>query len=293
MITLDTLAAIAARHGLPIPSAIPEPWIGATSHTYPLGDVVVKVPFDRPDATAAVEIDAEMARFARSLGVAVPELVALDRSRKTVTVPVAIFQRIQGVPLDRSRRDDASRAAWEEVGRQLARVHIVTDRDAVPIALREFRQSPEIDPRPWVDELHERGALSQADAVWLRALLRSISPAALANVSLALCHGDVNVANVLVDAETGRFRALIDWAGAGWLDPVWDFAGVPLDVVPWLLGGHREVAPLPEDATAEARILWCQVQMRLFSARNAPAGEPARVDVRQIRRFVVRAGLIR
>jgi aminoglycoside phosphotransferase (APT) family kinase protein len=286
MISLDRLAAIAARHGLPAPSPMPEPWTGAASDVYPLGDVVVKVPFDRPDTIVAVEIDAAMSGYARSLGVAAPELLALDESREVVPVPVAIFRRVAGVPLDPARRDEAARAAWEEVGRQLARVHAVADREAVPIALREFRQSPEVDPRLWVGDLAEAGRLDADDVRWLGALLDRLAPAALADVPPALCHGDVNAANVLVDPETGGFRSLIDWAGAGWLDPVWDVAGVPLDVVPWLLAGHRAVAPLPLDATAEARVLWCQIQTRLFNAHSAPLEAPVPVDVAQIRRFM-------
>lgn len=292
MIDIAQLTAIAASHGLPAPAAVPEPWTGAASRVYPLGDVVVKIPFDRPDAIAAVETDAAMATFARTIGAGAVELIALDDSRVDVPVPFAIFHRVRGaIPLDPARRDAASENAWREVGRQLARVHAVAERGAVPIALREFRQSPEVDPRPWVDELRDRQSLSGPDAAWLRALLDQLAPAALADVPPALCHGDVNAANVLVDAETGRFRALIDWAGAGWLDPVWDFAGVPLDVVPWLLAGHRGVAPLPDDATAEARILWCQVQTRLYGARSTLADTSIPVDVAQIRRFAPATGL--
>jgi aminoglycoside phosphotransferase (APT) family kinase protein len=270
VITVDQLGAIAAWLGIPAPGTVPEPWVGAASRVYPLGDIVVKVPFDRLDTIEAVTTDAVISPYVHTLGVRAAELVAFDESREIVPLPFAIFRRIDGaITLDPALRDDATRAAWEDVGRQLARVHAVTDREPVPIALREFRQSAEVDPRPWVDELLEREVLSGADAAWLRALLESIAPMALADVPLALCHGDVNAANVLVHSETGQFRALIDWAGAGWLDPVWDFAGVSLDVVPWLLVGHREVAPLPEDATAEARIVWCQAQTRLHAVRGA------------------------
>lgn len=269
MITLDQLAAIAAKHGLRPSVTLPEPWVGATSRVYPLGVVVVKVPFDEPAAIAALRTDAAIVPFVRSLGVAAPALIALDADRDIAPVPFAILERVAGaLPLDRTGRSDRDRATWEEVGRQLAPVHAVTERDAVPVELREFRQSPGVDPRPWVDELEEAGALEQVDAAWLRPLLDRLAPAALADEPLALCHGDLNAANILVDERTGEFRALIDWAGAGWLDPVWDLAGVPLDVVPWLLAGHRQVAPLPDDATAEARVFWCQVQTRLFSLRN-------------------------
>jgi len=135
--------------------------------------------------------------------------------------------------------------------------------------------------------------LNQRDAQWLEALLDTIARPALVDVPTVLCHGDVNAANVLVDQESGRFRALIDWAGAGWLDPAWDFAGVALDVVPAMLAGHRSVAPVTHDGTAEARILWCQVQTRFYPLREA-TGDPGKGVVErhidQIRRFAHWAG---
>ncbi len=145
------------------------------------------------------------------------------------------------------------------------------------MTLREFRQSPQVDPRPWVDELRDRGILAHADAAWLHDLLERLATATLADAPLCLCHGDVNASNVMVDARTGEYRALVDWAGAGWLDPVWDFAGVALDVVPSMLAGRRSAAPLPEDGTAEVRILWCQIQTRLYVALGM-VDEPAAIS---------------
>ena len=296
MITREQLVAIAARHGIPAPTSLPQQWVGATSEVYPLDDTVVKVPFDRPDAIAALLLDATVAPIARSLGVAAPELLALDESLDIVEVPYGVYRRVEGGrPLDPAGRTDHAQLAWREVGRQLALVHAVTHTDAAPIKLREFRQSPEVDPRAWVDDLHAARAMTAEDAGWLHELLDRIAPVALADVPPTLCHGDVNAANVLVNDQTDRFLALIDWAGAGWLDPVWDFAGVPLEVVPWLLEGHRDIAPLPHDATAVARICWCQVQMRLYSARHAELSEDASGQIRghvgQLRRFALATGL--
>jgi hypothetical protein len=42
-----------------------------------------------------------------------------------------------------------------------------------------------------------------------------------------------------------------------------DFVPMPLSAVPILLEGHREVMPLDEDETAEARILWRRIQLLL------------------------------
>lgn len=296
---LPALIAISRRHGFAPPSAMPMPWTGGTGQVFPCDDIVVKIPFDRPDAIQSVTIDAGIVPFVRSLGVAAPALVAFDDSLDILPVPFAMFERVpNSTTLDADHAVDASkRGAWEEVGRQLASVHEVRDPDQVPLPLRTFRQSSEFDPRPWAGELCRAKVLDQTDAQWLDALLDalldSIAPRALADVPVVLCHGDVNAANVLVDHDTGRFRALIDWAGAGWLDPSWDFAGVSLDIVPAILTGHRSVAPLVEDGTAEARILWCQIQTRLYPLRGAMGAAPEtalRRHLDQIRRFARVAG---
>lgn len=295
--SLFDLCAIARQHGFAPPSAMPRPWTGATSQVFPCGDIVVKVPFDRPDAIQSGATDSGMIPFVRSVGVAAPALVAFDDSLEILPVPFAVIERVRdAVTLDDCRIDERFRnGAWAEVGRQLARVHAVRDPGAVPLSLRTFRQSPAVDPRPWVAEFRTAGVLNGTDARWLHDLLEALAADALADVPVVLCHGDVNAANVLVDAETGAFRALIDWAGAGWLDPVWDFAGVSPDVVSAMLAGHRSVAPLVDDRTAEARILWCQIQTRLHPVREATADAATAATLLRhlegIRRFARLAGL--
>lgn len=76
-----------------------------------------------------------------------------------------------------------------------------------------------------------------------------------------LVHGDVQMSNVLVAG--GSYQAVIDWGCARLDDPAADFVAVPLGIVPDLLTGHPELAPLPDDGRAEARILWRRLQMLL------------------------------
>lgn len=163
--------------------------------------------------------------------------------------------------------------------------------------MRSFRQSPETDPRPWVAELGDRGMLSTRQSRWFERVLFELAPAALAEVPQCFCHGDVNAANALVGPGSGGFLGLIDWAGAGWLDPAWDFAGVPLRVVPAMLAGHREVAPMAHDATAEERILWCQLQFTLYVLRAQPVvleEHRRRIDriVKRAREYLAETGLV-
>jgi thiamine kinase-like enzyme len=226
-----------------------------------------------------------------------PEVIAFDDSLTMLPVPFAIIRRIrQSTTLyGRGSRDVSLPEAWKAVGREVALVHQVRQGSSLLVQLREFRQSSGVDPLPWVDGLVERGALGAEDDGWLQGLLDSLASRALADVPLTLCHGDINASNVLVSTRSGRFLSLIDWAGAGWLDPVWDFAGVSLDAVPFMLAGHREVAPMPQDHTAEARIFWCQAQTRLSAAREDASEDGARDQLvrhlAHLRRYVERVGL--
>ncbi len=281
---------IARQYGLPIPAELPTPWIGATSQVFPLHDCVLKIPFANPDAVQCLVIDSRMVHLMRNLGVQTPESLALDESLEIVAVPFALYRRVPNAePLSNGGNASTSQKAWWETGRQLARVHQVLDQHGFPFHLRTFRQTSEVDPRPWVEALRANARLSGADASWLLALLDDLAPIVSGSDAVMLCHGDVNAANILVHEATGGFLAIIDWAGAGWLDPAWDFAGVPLEVVPFLLAGHRSVAPMPEDRFAEARIFWCQAQTRLHTALSAAdrGSQPANLDrdIRHLRRF--------
>ncbi len=234
-----------------------------------------------------------MVQVVRDLGVQTPEPLALDESLEIVPVPFALYRLVPDAePLANGGSAMATQQAWWETGRQLARVHRVLDQDGFPFHLRTFRQTAEVDPRPWVEDLHGQGMLIATDATWLRAVLERLAPLVDESDPTALCHGDVNAANILVHRETGAFLAIIDWAGAGWLDPVWDFVGVPLTAVPFLLAGHRSAAPLPDDHSAESRIFWCQAQTRLHTAIGEAGRsiQPANLDrdIRQLRRFAAK-----
>jgi aminoglycoside phosphotransferase (APT) family kinase protein len=238
--------------------------------------------------------DSRMVHLMRNLGVETPEPLALDESLAIVPSPFALYRRVPDAePISSIGNARTSEEAWRETGRQLARVHQVLDRDRVPFHLRSFHQTPEFDPRPWVEALRANAHMSAADASWLLARLDNLAPLAFGSAAESLCHGDVNAANILIHEATGAFLAIIDWAGAGWLDPVWDFVGVPLPAVPFLLAGNRSVAPLPDDHNAEARVFWCQAQTRLHAALgDAERGiQPVNLDrdIRHLRRFAADA----
>jgi hypothetical protein len=110
------------------------------------------------------------------------------------------------------------------------------------------------------------GWLGGSDARWLEAWLDKLAPLARpagGGDGRVLVHGDAQLTNVLGDRATGAYRALIDWGCARSDDPAADFVAVPLRVVPALLAGHRELAPVGDDASAEARIVWRRLQVLL------------------------------
>jgi aminoglycoside phosphotransferase (APT) family kinase protein len=226
-LTDSVLKTIALKHNLAPPTIVAHARRGATSSVVPCGDVVIKIPFDTAEAIHALRTDVAMNGFARRLGVQTPELIVFDEDcHEPMPVPYAVFRRVSsGVTLQESMATgDAPRQAWFALGQQLSLVHAVIPETEVPVPLREFRQSAAVDPQPWVTELLAAGSLTSDDAMWLRRLLEDLAPVALADNEgdrlLRLCHGDVNASNVLVASDTGAFRAVIDWAGAGWLDPV-------------------------------------------------------------------------
>jgi hypothetical protein len=70
-----------------------------------------------------------------------------------------------------------------------------------------------------------------------------------------------------------RYEAVVDWGSSATGDAAFDFGGVPLRAVPYMLAGHREIAPLDGDATAEARILWRHLELALrFLPRGCVPG---------------------
>jgi Ser/Thr protein kinase RdoA (MazF antagonist) len=121
-----------------------------------------------------------------------------------------------------------------------------------------------VDPRPWLEELVGGRLLLPAEAAWLLRWLDELEPLVRSGSPLAFCHGDVNADNIMVRPEEFEYLAVVDWDGAGWMDPVWDFVPLPLVAVPTILHGYREVAEVPGDSTAEARLLWHHIQYTLF-----------------------------
>jgi aminoglycoside phosphotransferase (APT) family kinase protein len=268
-ISKRTLLAIAERHGLSERSFLRLPEVGIFNAIYVVGnDLILRIPRDHPAFIAAARKEAIAVPAARAAGVRTPQLIAFDDSLELLPVPYSVFERVQGATLgllDREPEDTPE--VWREIGRDLGGLH---SRVAGQGTLAEIAVETVPDPRALVDEIAQQGYFTSIEARWLMRWLDRLAPAALASFPRRFLHGDLQTTNVIVAHDSLAYRSLLDWGSAGWGDPAWDFAGVPLRAAPWLLAGHREVAPLDDDQTAEARVLWRHLQLALLVLRRGP-----------------------
>jgi aminoglycoside phosphotransferase (APT) family kinase protein len=265
----EVLREISRRHGLGGEAASPLPEVGIFNRIYPLGDdLVLRVPRDHPAFVAAARKESVAVPAAREAGVRTPRMISFDDALDLLPVPYSVYERVHGDTLGLLDLDPAGApGVWKELGRDLARLHAGVPEDG-PAAGLELEPMP--DPRPWPEEIAAEGYFSSTEARWFSEWLDRLAPAALAPVGRRFLHGDSQATNVMVGAGTLEYLAVLDWGGSGWGDPAWDFAGVPLRVVPSMLEGYREVAPPGDHETVEARILWRHLQLALYLLRRDP-----------------------
>jgi aminoglycoside phosphotransferase (APT) family kinase protein len=265
----EILREISRRHGLDVEAAPPLPEVGVFNRIYPLGDdLVLRVPRDHPAFVAAARKESAAVPAARSAGVRTPRMVSFDDTGDLLPVPYSVYERVHGDTLGLLDLDPAgARGAWRDLGRDLARLHSGVPEDG-PVTGLELEPMP--DPRPWPDEIAAEGYFTSTEARWFSEWLNRLAPSALAPVRRRFLHGDTQATNVMVGAGTLEYLAVLDWGGSGWGDPAWDFAGVPLRVVPSMLEGYRDVAPPDGDETVEGRVLWRHLQLGLYLLRRDP-----------------------
>ena len=268
-VSTDALRAIAELHGLDVEGFSRLRNVGIFNEIYLLGsEHVLRVPRDAPPFVAAILKESVAVPAARAAGVKTPALVAFDDSLEILPVPYAIYERVRGETLgllDLEPTDTPG--AWRDVGRDLARLHEGVGKDG-PTA--DLEPEPLPDPRSLPDGLASAGSFTSLEARWLSGWLERLAPAALAPVAERFRHGDLQTTNVMVRHGSLEYLALIDWGACGWGDAAHDFAGIPLRAVPSMLSGYRELAPLPGDETAEARILWRHLQIALYLLGRPP-----------------------
>ena len=268
-VSTEVLRAIAMRHGLEAKDFSRLRNVGIFNAIYLLGsEHVLRIPRDAPPFVEAIRKESIAVPAARAVGVRTPALVAFDDSLDLLPVSYAIYERVHGETLGLLDLEPTyTPGAWQDVGRDLARLHEGVSEDE-PTAGLELEPLP--DPRSLPDELASAGYFTSLEARWLSGWLERLAPVALAPVARRFRHGDLQTTNVMIRRAALEYLALIDWGACGWGDAAHDFAGIPLRAVPSMLSGYRELTPLPGDDTAEARILWRHLQIALYLLGRPP-----------------------
>ncbi len=265
----EILRSIVLRHGLDARDFSVLPEAGVFNAIYLLGeDYILRIPRRHPAFVTAARKEAIAVPAARDAGVRTPRMLAFDDSLELLPVPYSIYERVHAETLGLLDQDPADTpGVWRELGRDLALLHTRVGEDG-PVAGLKLEGMP--DPRPWPEELAAEGYFTATEARWLTGWLERLAPPALGPNPRRFLHGDSQATNVLVREESLEYVAVIDWGGAGWGDPAWDFAGVPLRVVPFMLEGYRQITPLDDEENAEVRILWRHLQLCLYLLRREP-----------------------
>jgi aminoglycoside phosphotransferase (APT) family kinase protein len=255
----QTLRAIAARHGLKVDRVAPMPQIGVINAIFALGDdYVLRVPRNDPATIKQAHIEAIAAPLALAAGVRTPRLIAFEDGNDLLPVPYMIQERVRGRTLGLLDWEPSDLPGiWRELGIDLARLH------ASPVDDRLRLRGTGPDPRQIVENRASDGWITNLEARWLLAWLERLAPAAIVPFTPRNTHLDVQTTNIMIAPDRMEYRALLDWGNAGRGDAAWDFFGFPMRAVPYALEGHRSVAPLDDDDTAEARILWRNLQISL------------------------------
>lgn len=272
-VTQEHLHAIAERHDIEADTFLLLPQVGIFNKIYQIGEnFILRIGREHPKSFMVAQVEATAVPLARMAGVRTPELLVMDDSCEILPSPYTIYERVKGDTLGLLNLDPGETPdTWREVGRDLALLHHVADPDDFDETLGFAYVG---DPRQRPDELAQAGYFTPVEARWFSGLLARLAPVAWdVDIPKRLTHGDVQSTNIMIDANSRGYLALIDWGSACLRDPAFDIAGMPLRAAPYLLEGYREIGPLLHDETAEARILWRHLELALGNLRGEPEPE--------------------
>jgi aminoglycoside phosphotransferase (APT) family kinase protein len=172
---------------------------------------------------------------AAALDVAVPRIERLGRPDRWFPHAYAGYRHLAGEPADRCEIDAAAEAEIARaLGSALARLHAVAPERVASLALPSEADRWEGRRRAILACAETfRGAMPADVLRPLEAFLRGeIAPPPYGG-PLRLVHNDLAAEHVLLDPQSHRVRAILDWADAAIGDPAIDFAGL------WAWRGER------------------------------------------------------
>lgn len=258
------LAAIARRHGVDPDAVTAAPFQGVANRVFFLGDRLV-LRIARPESADDLRKEAVVIPAAVLAGVRTPEMVDFDDGGELFEGPYMVVTRaigvVPGLPADPS--DARWQTAYRQLGGELAALHEGID------ALPGVPTDSGADPRPQVAALAEAGYLSADLASWVTGWFGRLESRIPAAPRARLIHGDASPTNLLVDPESGRLTAILDWGDAAWADPATEFAKLPLRAVPAVPEGYAG----QQDEAWSARILWHHLHWAIGRLPSPPDRE--------------------
>ncbi|HEX2145740.1 MAG TPA: phosphotransferase [Glycomyces sp.] len=260
MPTADVLAEIARHHRVDPGGVTAAPFQGVANLVYFLGDdLVLRVA--RPEAVDDLRKEAVVIPAAVRAGVRTPDVVAFDDGG-LLEVPYMVVKRANGFTPDlpASPTDERWGPVYRQLGSELATLHQGIDAlPGVPVDVAG-------DPRPEVEALASAGYLSTDLADWLIAWFDRLDAHRPAAPETRLTHGDAAPTNLLIDRESMRLEAILDWGDAAWADPATEFAKLPLRAVPAVIEGYLGEC----DEAWAARILWHHLHWAIGRVPSPP-----------------------
>ena len=270
VITDEILCSIAERHDLGTDEFTLLPQVGIFNKIYQVGDdFILRISREHPKSFIIARIEAIAVPVARAAGVRTPRLLAMDDTLDILPAPYTVYVRVRGETLGLLELEPCDTpTVWRELGHDLARLHTQVEKDGLATELPSS-YGPQ-DLRTWPDELAKAGYFTSMEARWIARWLDRLAPAALSPPSQRLLHGDSQTTNIMVESGSLDYLAVIDWGSARWGDPAYDFAGIPLRAVPYVLEGYRQISTCEGDEPLEPRILWRHLEFALGNLRREP-----------------------
>lgn len=202
-----------------------ESWRVATD----AGELVVKIRHQATDF-AKLQSQAEAARLARVAGVPTPEVLYAGLAAAVGGRPVVILRYIPGMDAEEAMPalDEPQRALlFSDFGTAVGRLHRVglphfTERIGAPdAAVGDWTTVVRRAAERYAEWNRAAGMLAAPEIAAIRERLIGAAAGVAAEVSPAITHRDLYLANVL--ASDGRFAALLDFELAKGYDPLLDF----------------------------------------------------------------------
>ncbi len=238
-----------------------------------------------PEVGSGFAPEARVHGLLRERGVKAPEVVYLEHRNPDLGLSVMVTTDAPGQHIGHCRDARALRSIMVEAGRDLALINsirvqgfgwIKRDRAAVVALEAELPTLRAFALDPLEDDLTLLGqhALTAREVDALRAAIgRADAWPESDGVEGRLAHGDFDAAHIY--QQDGRYSGIIDFGEIRGADPFYDLGHVrmhdgetlPLPLLPYLLEGYAQIAPLPADGMERIRLACLLIATKTLARR--------------------------